>query len=315
MAENLKYYAHGKLLITGEYAVLDGALALAIPTKKGQWLEVESIANSQNLVWESKDENGEIWFEADFSSELEIVTSSSTEIAQRLIDILEFCISENPTFLESLQGKKVTTTLEFNRHWGLGSSSTLLHLIGQWSGVNPYKILEQTFGGSGYDLACADAKGPILYQIKNGAPVVKQVAFNPVWKQKMHFVYLGKKQVSKGEVAKYSEMNIDRVELAKKVSELTLQILDSSSQNEFENGLLAHEKLMSDNLGYPTIKSQYFESINGTFKSLGAWGGDFVLFIGEDAEIEKIKDLGFETVISWEEMVISIHNSPKLFSF
>ena len=303
MSANLKYYAHGKLLITGEYAVLDGALALAIPTKIGQWLAIEFMANSQNLVWESKDENGDIWFESEFSSELEIVSTSSTEIAQRLIEILEFCKTENPDFSEILKGKKVTTTLEFNRHWGLGSSSTLLHLIGQWSGVNPYKILEQTFGGSGYDLACAEAESPILYQIENGAPVVKQVAFNPVWKGRMHFVYLGKKQVSKGEVAKYSEMNIDRVELVDQVSQLTQKVLKANSQNEFEKALQEHENLLSKTLGYPTIKSRYFESVNGIFKSLGAWGGDFVLFIGEDSEIEKIKDLGFETVISWHEMV------------
>ena len=28
-----KFYSHGKLLITGEYAVLDGAKAIALPTK------------------------------------------------------------------------------------------------------------------------------------------------------------------------------------------------------------------------------------------------------------------------------------------
>jgi len=30
------FYSNGKLLITGEYLVLDGAKALALPTKYGQ---------------------------------------------------------------------------------------------------------------------------------------------------------------------------------------------------------------------------------------------------------------------------------------
>ena len=30
------FYSNGKLLITGEYVVLDGAKALALPTKYGQ---------------------------------------------------------------------------------------------------------------------------------------------------------------------------------------------------------------------------------------------------------------------------------------
>ena len=37
------FYSHGKLLLTGEYLVLDGALALAVPCKLGQSLTVRSI--------------------------------------------------------------------------------------------------------------------------------------------------------------------------------------------------------------------------------------------------------------------------------
>ena len=34
--ETQTFYSNGKLLITGEYVVLDGAKALALPTKFGQ---------------------------------------------------------------------------------------------------------------------------------------------------------------------------------------------------------------------------------------------------------------------------------------
>ena len=35
------FYSNGKLLITGEYLVLDGAKAFALPTKFGQKLTIE----------------------------------------------------------------------------------------------------------------------------------------------------------------------------------------------------------------------------------------------------------------------------------
>jgi hypothetical protein len=34
------FYSNGKLLITGEYLILDGAKGLALPTKMGQNLSV-----------------------------------------------------------------------------------------------------------------------------------------------------------------------------------------------------------------------------------------------------------------------------------
>ena len=59
------FYSHGKLLLTGEYVVLDGALSLAIPTRFGQDLLVKPIENSI-LLWKSYDENKAIWFEDTF---------------------------------------------------------------------------------------------------------------------------------------------------------------------------------------------------------------------------------------------------------
>jgi mevalonate kinase len=51
-----QFYAPGKLLITGEYAVLDGAWALALPTRLGQTLTVTptQIQNNKPAVyWQS----------------------------------------------------------------------------------------------------------------------------------------------------------------------------------------------------------------------------------------------------------------------
>ena len=59
----MNFYSNGKLLLTGEYLVLDGAKALAIPTKFGQDLLVEPIQEPE-LIWASFTNTGDCWFEA-----------------------------------------------------------------------------------------------------------------------------------------------------------------------------------------------------------------------------------------------------------
>ena len=46
------FYSNGKLLLTAEYLVLDGAKALALPTKFGQDLEVKKIDVQTNNLGE-----------------------------------------------------------------------------------------------------------------------------------------------------------------------------------------------------------------------------------------------------------------------
>ncbi len=57
----MKFYSNGKLLITGEYVILDGALSLAIPSVFGQTLEIIED-ESKHISWISKNSDGKIWF-------------------------------------------------------------------------------------------------------------------------------------------------------------------------------------------------------------------------------------------------------------
>ena len=52
-----EFYSNGKLLVTGEYVVLDGALALAIPTKFGQTMKVAPTTGNV-IHWKSYDADG-----------------------------------------------------------------------------------------------------------------------------------------------------------------------------------------------------------------------------------------------------------------
>ena len=55
-----QFQAHGKFLLTGEYLVLKGALALAIPLKLGQTLSVETC-HGASLQWNAYKPDGP-WF-------------------------------------------------------------------------------------------------------------------------------------------------------------------------------------------------------------------------------------------------------------
>ncbi|MEM9819969.1 MAG: GYDIA family GHMP kinase, partial [Bacteroidota bacterium] len=201
------FKAQGKLLLTGEYFVLDGALALALPTKLGQQLNIQKDEHTTHrLHWKSLTADGHCWFEGRFDlSNLNLIDSNNQEVGKRLQQILEQAKTLNPNFLEFPSGRslKVETYLEFPRQWGLGSSSTLLSNIASWAQVDAYQLLAQSFGGSGYDLACAEAKGPIFFQKKAGKNEIDPCPFSPPFRDQLYFVYLEQKQNSREGIARY----------------------------------------------------------------------------------------------------------------
>ncbi len=302
---NHTYYSHGKLLLTSEYIVLDGAQALALPTKKGQSLTVIETVTS-GLHWKSVLEDGSVWVDIHFSLPLKNESKFQGAVETKLFSILKKATELNPDFLKGGCGFLVTSTLEFPRNWGLGSSSTLITNIAQWAKVNPYDLLEGTFGGSGYDIACAAAQGPIIYSNRAPIPSVKPVIFEPSFKDELFFVHLNKKQNSRESIKQYRSLN--DLQLEKQVhyfSLLTQKLLGSKKLSEFEDGIEEHEAHLSGLLKTPTIKTQLFMDYPKTIKSLGGWGGDFILATGTSNDKEYFYTKGFKTVISYEDMILS----------
>jgi mevalonate kinase len=190
-------HPHGKLLLSGEYAVLDGAVALAVPVRFGQSLIVSS-GTEPGLTWNSLDHLDQTWFSARFSlPDLALLETSDEKTAQTLLDLLHACRRQEPGFLQSETALLVETRLDFPRGWGLGTSSTLFAALGRWSDTDAYQLLFETLGGSGYDIACAYAEGPIMYQLDEGEPIVEPINWNPTFAHSLYFVYLGKKQDSR----------------------------------------------------------------------------------------------------------------------
>ena len=305
------YYAHGKLLLSGEYFVLDGALSLAIPTQQGQSLTLEFSANNPSQIhWESYDADGACWFQGFFDSTLlTYQTGSDTEIGQRLETLLHTIRQLNPAFLTNQQNIKVVTRLEFSRHWGLGSSSTLISCLAQWSNTDPYTLLQASFGGSGYDIACAQAEGPIFYQRIQNLPTHQAIDWHPSFSQQLYFVYLGKKQNSRDGIQRYralTERN-DKSQLIETINQLTMNITTATDLVSFEQLLLEHEQLIAKTLNLPRAKNLYFPDFWGEIKSLGAWGGDFVLATSARSALETrayFNEKGFWDVYGFDDMVV-----------
>jgi mevalonate kinase len=302
-----EFYSNGKLLITGEYLVLDGANAFALPTKFGQKLIIEKGIN-QEIKWTSYDADGSVWLDVQlsFADILKKNTAEESEsIKNTLIEILHQGHLLNPDFFQNQEGFQITTQLTFPRNWGLGTSSTLINNIAQWLEIDAFVLLNNSFGGSGYDIACAQNDNPILYHLDNGKPIIENVSFEPKFAKNLHFVYLEKKQSSKASIVSY--YNNKNNELAEEIianNKITSAVLRAKTLQEFAIALEEHEAEMSNILEMQTIKESLFPDFNGIIKSLGAWGGDFVLAISDENPVDYFNEKGFKTIIPYKDMIL-----------
>ena len=298
-----KYFAKGKFLLTAEYMVLHGARALALPLNKGQELHFyqdKKRGEKAIVFWRAFDVNLNIWLEAYFEKNgFKILQTSDEAQAETLQQLFHIMPS---SFWEDDVDYRFETRLQFDRSWGWGTSSTLVSLLAQCSGANPYDLYDATFKGSGYDLACATANSPILYQLKNGKPMIQKVNFNPSFKNDLHFVYLGQKQNSLDSISKRDLPTQDQIERA---TELTQLMLEAKGAATFCQAVLEHEALLSAYLKQPSINKTIFNKYPGvTAKSMGAWGGDFVLLhCANQASLEQIKQ-DFKPVFGWGDIVL-----------
>lgn len=300
------FYSNGKLLITGEYVVLDGARALALPTKFGQNLIIEESENDL-IHWKSHDQDGSIWFEETISFSSIIEKEKFTEIhniKNTIIEILHEAYKLNSDFLTRSKGYRITTELTFPKFWGLGTSSTLINNIAQWLEIDAYELLKKSFGGSGYDLACAQNNSAIIYQLIEDKPVIETIVFHPDFSSKIYFVYLNKKQSSKEAITSYLDKQGSIEKTITKINSITKTVVNSTRANEFALALQKHEIEMSNVLELQTVQEALFSDFQGVVKSLGAWGGDFVLAISKENPTEYFKERGYGIVIPYSEMIL-----------
>jgi mevalonate kinase len=198
----------------------------------------------------------------------------------------------------------VETKLTFPKFWGLGTSSTLINNIAKWLGIDAFELLQNSFGGSGYDIACAQNDSAIIYQLKDGKPIVTPILYNPTFADKIYFVYLNKKQNSKAAIASYYNNQGNSNRLIPTIDKITNTIINVTEPGDFALALQKHEIELSDILEMQTVKEALFPDFDGVIKSLGAWGGDFVLVISKHNPTDYFNERGYPTVIPYKEMIL-----------
>ena len=332
-----QYQAHGKFLLTGEYLVLKGALALALPLKLGQSLQVSlADTDTHRLHWIAQQPD-KPWFSVLFDTDtLEPISTDDSAKAEKLSSILKAVRQLRPT---AFYGGDIRfrTHLDFDPNWGLGSSSTLIANLARWADVNPYELLKLTFGGSGYDIACATAEGPIYYQVNTNesalrqaqgpqqhkvvkpveieirrsqtpTPTIEPIDFNPSFAEHLFFIYQGQKQSSSKEIKSFLEKTnpIDLQKDIEAVSEISRAVPRCENLDEFGLLMQCHERIIARCIGQEPIQKR-FPDFDGVLKSLGAWGGDFILAATkwDESQVKAyFKEKGLEVVFGYKEMVL-----------
>ena len=296
--------ANGKFLLTGEYLVLHGALSLALPLKLGQSLSVET-ADDDMVKWTARQPSG-LWFDASFDAKtLDLIQSTDAAKARFVARLLQIVKKKKPHLFD--KGLVFNTLLDFDPQWGMGSSSTLISNVARWAAINPYQLLADTFGGSGYDIACAEADSPIFYSIVKGSPTSREADFRPPFRDSLFFVYQGKKQSSANEVKGFLDNGSDNyLKYMSLIGNISTEMVKSDKLDDFCRLVDEHEAIMSECLGKPRLKSR-FSDFEGSVKSLGAWGGDFMLAAsakGRDYVADYFARRDMNVVLGYEEVVL-----------
>lgn len=296
-------YSPGKLMLTSEYFAVDGALVLAVPTKLGQEFFFEEKQDGQSLIfWEAYHQN-KLWLKAVIDyKKWQILETNITSSAEFILKTLKNVQSLSEIKFNSTDSYYLKTNLQFPSDYGLGSSSTLMNNLAEWSHIDPFYLNSISLGGSGYDIAVAKAKSAVLYRNK---PEIhfEIVDFNPKFKNELIFIHLNQKQDSREGINLYKS-KIKSQNLVDEFSNLTRNILLCDELDKFSDLMTIHEQRISDFIEIPTVKSIFFADCAKFVKSLGAWGGDFVM----SAKFEGYEDYfwgkGFTTVFEWNDLIV-----------
>jgi mevalonate kinase len=319
MNNTLDFRSNGKLMITGEYLVLAGAKALAMPVRYGQRLSVTSLP-AQHIVinWRSYVQE-KLLIEASFSgTQLNYKTdkTSSGQHKNRLRQILLAAKTLNPDFLSKNSEWNVRSDIEFDLQWGLGSSSTLISNIAAWAGVNPYELHFKVSEGSAYDIACARSNHALLYTFRGRQkePEIQHVSFNPDFSSQLFFIYSGKKQSSDESIRSFHKEHASSSDVDA-ISALSMQMAATTNLLDFIKMMDEHERITSKYTTSEAVKKSFFPDFQGSVKSLGAWGGDFLLAASTVAPkkiITYFRNKGLSTIISFNDMSLASHKSHEI---
>lgn len=277
-----------------------------MPTRYGQNMTVKKTRSS-DLLWEARDKDGEKWFSSVISLyNFEAVKTTDEAVSSHLCKILKNATRLNSEFLNKWAGFKVCTTLDFDRSWGLGSSSTLTYLIAEWAEVNAMMLHWKVSNGSGYDVATAMTGSPTIFFTTDEETSYTAIDWRPKFTKDLHFVHLGAKQDSAKAVKAYLKRGKARLKAVDTITALTDEMQVVQDLDTFEDICRRHNAAISEATGLTCVADDALADYDlGVIKPLGAWGGDFILASGSDAAAVKayFASKGLDTVLSYADII------------
>lgn len=297
-------YSPGKLLLTSEYVVLDGALALAVPTNLGQEFFFEELQDGKSIIyWEALHQNVP-WLKAKINYKTwEIEETNLDNAANFILKVFKNIQKNSNKKFEENNSYSLKTNLQFPPDFGLGSSSTLLNNLAEWAKIDPYLLNQQCLGGSGYDIAVAQEKSAILYQNYGNYRKIETISYNPAFKKDLILIHLNQKQDSRKGIELYQSKNKSE-ELIAEFSDLTKAVFEAKNIETFSQLMEIHEDKIANFLQLQPVKDKYFKDYGGFVKSLGAWGGDFVLASKFGDYKSYFFSKGYNVIFEYEDLII-----------
>jgi len=297
------FKSNGKILLTSEYLVLDGAKAIALPSKLTQELYVEQC-DKEIIEWQGIDEKGNVWYEENFylkNNDL-VYRAEKNNTSEKLLLLFNHILKTRE--VKDILGNKFSTKLNFKREWGLGTSSTFVNNLAKWANIDPYRLLFSAFKGSGYDIACCDVNNPIIFEKKQNSINVKNITFNPPFIENIYLIHLDKKQNTQASITNYLRTKSEKNDLIKRINLISEEMLQCKNLNHFEDLIVEHESIISQAISQEPIQKLTFNDYNlGKIKSLGAWGGDFILVTSKNNDLSYFNNKGFETILKLSDLV------------
>ncbi|MDZ7743634.1 MAG: hypothetical protein U5Q03_18345 [Bacteroidota bacterium] len=215
----------------------------------------------------------------------------------------------NPGFIDYEMLYQVESRIGFEISWGLGSSSSLISNIAYWAGVDPFELHFKVSQGSAYDIACARAEKAILFSVHDQRVDYEEVDFRLPFRDQLFFAYSGVKKSSSESVAGFLEKKTDKIgSMVHQVNSLSRKMLQARSLKEFGKLIGEHEALIAGISGQKPVKQQRFPDLEGEVKSLGAWGGDFLMFCFEGSKDDLkdyLKNKSMNIVFGFDEILKS----------
>ena len=153
------------------------------------------------------------------------------------------------------------------------------------------------FNGSGYDIACCDKSNPVIFQKKDDYLSVSNTTFNPNFLENLFLVFLNKKQNTQKSIQNFLKKDKSYIDEINQINEIVHTIQKVKDLTSFESLIERHEKIIANILQMPTVHNKKFPEYNyGVIKSLGSWGGDFVLATGDEKSMKYFMEKGFNTI-------------------